>query len=149
MGEAPGAANRVVSLVSAIWNWAARRRIVSFEANPARGIERNPEVAAERFLTALEFYRIGDALREAETIGLPYEVDETKPRSKHAPKPDNRRVMLDPLAVARDPALDPYRRAPRRNSQRAMAVCGPGEGHDFSARIPKPARSQFIFLLPL
>ena len=100
MGEAPGAANRVVSLVSAIWNWAARRRIVSFEANPARGIERNPEVAAERFLTALEFYRIGDALREAETIGLPYEVDETKPRSKHAPKPDNRRVMLDPLAVA-------------------------------------------------
>ena len=38
-------------------------------------------------------------LREGETIGLPYEVDGSKPGAKHAPKLDNRRVKLDPFAV--------------------------------------------------
>ena len=33
-------------------------------------------------------------------MGLPYAVDETKPRRKHAPKAENRRVRLDPFAVA-------------------------------------------------
>jgi hypothetical protein len=45
MGAMPGAANRALSLVSAIWNWAAKRDLVRFEENPARGIERNPERA--------------------------------------------------------------------------------------------------------
>jgi integrase len=44
--------------------------------------------------------RLGEALREGETIGLPYSVDETKPNAKHAPKANQRRVTLDPFAVA-------------------------------------------------
>ena len=32
--------------------------------------------------------------------GLPYDVDETKPTAKHAPKPERRLVKLDPFAVA-------------------------------------------------
>jgi integrase len=43
---------------------------------------------------------LGDALREGESIGLAYSVDETKPTAKHAPKSDQRRVKLDPFAVA-------------------------------------------------
>jgi len=40
------------------------------------------------------------ALSEGESVGLPYSIDETKPNSKHAPKPDQRRTILDPFAVA-------------------------------------------------
>jgi integrase len=100
MSGAPGAANRTIALVSAIWNWAARRQIVSFDANPAKGLERNRETRSERFLTTNEFARLGSALAEGETTGLPYAVDETKPGAKHAPKPDKRRSKLDPFAVA-------------------------------------------------
>ena len=80
--------------------WAARRQAVPFEANPARGLERNRESRSERFLTTSEFAQLGAALDEGETIGLPYDVDETKPRAKHAPKVERRRVKLDPFAVA-------------------------------------------------
>jgi integrase len=98
--EAPGAANRAVALFSAIWNWAARRDEVDSTANPAVGVDRYPERGRERFLTSDELARLGAALAEGETVGLVYEVDETKPGSKHAPKPERRRVKLDPFAVA-------------------------------------------------
>jgi len=39
------------------------------------------------------------ALREAETVGIPYEVDETRPTAKHAAKPENRRVIVAHEAV--------------------------------------------------
>ena len=96
----PGAANRAISLISAIWNWAARRDEVSFEKNPARGIERNPEEDKERYLTVAELGRLGDTLRLAETEGLPWEPDKTSAKAKHAPKPENRRTIADPFAVA-------------------------------------------------
>ena len=79
---------------------AARRDEVSFHENPAKGIERNREQQKERFLATAELARLGDALREAETNGFSYEVDETKPKAKHAPKPENRRTVADPFAVA-------------------------------------------------
>ena len=44
--------------------------------------------------------RLGAALSEGESVGLPYSVDETKPNSKHGPKADQRRTILDPFAVA-------------------------------------------------
>lgn len=100
MSATPRAANHAMSVVSAIWNWAARRDEVTTAANPAKGIERYPEHGRERFLKTDELARLGDALREGESIGLAYSVDETKPTVKHAPKPDQRRVKLDPFAVA-------------------------------------------------
>jgi integrase len=96
----PSAANRVLAVVSSIWNWAARREEVGAGSNPCSGIERYPEQGRERFLTTEELGRLGAALAEGEGSGLPYEVDETKPGSKHAPKADKRRVKLDPFAVA-------------------------------------------------
>ena len=44
--------------------------------------------------------QIGEAIREAETIGLPYAVDQTKPTAKHAPKEGNRRTVIGPHAAA-------------------------------------------------
>jgi integrase len=60
----PSAANRVLAVVSSIWNWAARREEVMLVANPCSGIERYPEHGRERFLTSDELARLGDALRE-------------------------------------------------------------------------------------
>ena len=73
---------------------------MSFVDNPARAIERYAESGRERYLTSEELARLGDVLREGETIGLPYSIDETKPTAKDAPKADRRRVKLDPFAVA-------------------------------------------------
>ncbi len=100
LSKTPYAANRVLALISSVWNWAARREEVAFIDNPAKGLERNPERKRERFLTREELARLGDALREGETVGLPYSVDETKPKAKHAPKAEHRLVKLDPFAVA-------------------------------------------------
>ncbi len=100
MSATPYRANRAVAAISALWNWAARRDEVVFGDNPAKGIERFHEKGRERFLTTDELNRLGDALRLAETQGLPFDVDETKEKAKHAPKAENRRVKLDPYAVA-------------------------------------------------
>src|SRR5205807_7410051 len=68
--------------------------------NPARGIEQYPEKGRERFLSADELTRLGDAVREAETVGLPYDIDEEKPTAKHAPKKTHRRTKIGPHAAA-------------------------------------------------
>lgn len=97
--ETPHTANRALAVLSSIWSWAGKREIVSFADNPAKGIERNREEGRERYLTGEELARLGDALREAESVGLPYEVDRTLPNSKHAAK-DGTRRKLDPVAVS-------------------------------------------------
>jgi integrase len=74
--------------------------MVSLNDNPARGIERNREQAKERFLKSDEFARLGDALRLAETEGLPWDVDEGHPKAKHHAKPEKRKTKTDPYAVA-------------------------------------------------
>lgn len=93
---APIAANRVLAVVSSLWTWAARREMCAFEANPAKGIERNKEQRRERFLDDVELERLGATLALAESHGLPYSVDETKAGAKHAAKPENRRTKIDP-----------------------------------------------------
>lgn len=96
----PYEANRALALISAVWNWAARRGEVAFADNPAKAIERYPEQGRERFLTSEELGRLGDVLRKAETTGLGWSVDETKPGAKHAPKAGHRVRTLDPFAIA-------------------------------------------------
>ena len=100
LSSTPTEANHVLALFRSIWNWASRREEVDKTANPALGVDRYPEQGRERFLTSDELARLGAALAEGETDGLIYEVDEAKPGSKHAPKPESRRVKLDPFAVA-------------------------------------------------
>ncbi len=100
MQHVPYQANRALALVSAIWNWAARNGEVVLADNPAKGIERYREHNREQFLTTEELARLGDVLRRAETRGLPYQVDDAKPKAKHARKPEDRIVKFDPFAVA-------------------------------------------------
>lgn len=90
-------ANRVLSLVAAIYAWAGRNRAstgVPKDFNPAANVGHHSEASRERFLTPEELGRLGDALREAETVGVPWRVDETKATAKHLPKPENRRIVL-------------------------------------------------------
>ena len=86
-------------MISSIWNWAARRDEVEASANPAAGVERNPQQGKERYLSVDELASLGDALRRAETVGLPWNVDETKPTAKHIPKGSKLRI-IDPHAIA-------------------------------------------------
>jgi integrase len=93
-------ANRTLAILSALYSWAGKSGYAAEGYNPARGVEKFPESGRERFLTRGELSRLGDALRQAETAGLPYAVDETKPGAKHAADPSKRRTKLDPFAVA-------------------------------------------------
>jgi hypothetical protein len=96
----PYKANRVLAVVSSLYGFAARRGFVPSGLNPVRGIERYREQRRDRFLTTEELTRLGDAIREGETGGLPYAVDDTKPKARHAPKEDNRRTVIGPHAAA-------------------------------------------------
>ena len=100
MADRPYAANRAVAVWSKAFAWAAGAGLIPDGQNPAKGIRKYREQGRERFLTSEELARLGDVLREGETVGLPYSIDETKPTAKHAAKADNRRVKLDRYAAA-------------------------------------------------
>jgi integrase len=100
MRKRPYQANRLLKVVGSLYAFTARRKLTPAGFNPARGIEQYPEKGRERFLTADELSRLGEAVREAETIGLPYAIDETKPKAKHAPKEAHRRTKIGPHAAA-------------------------------------------------
>ena len=100
MSDRPVQANRTLAILSSLYSWAGKNGYVVEGYNPARGMEKFPEKARERFLTGEELSRLGDALREGETIGLPWQVDESKLGEKHAVDPSKRRTKLDPFAIA-------------------------------------------------
>jgi integrase len=100
MADRPYAANRAAAVWSKAFAWAAGVGLIPAGHNPVKGIKKYREQGRERFLTTEELARLGDRLREGETVGLPYSVDETKPTAKHAPKVDHRRVKLDRFATA-------------------------------------------------
>jgi integrase len=100
MRDIPIAANRALAVWGKLFAWSEKRGHVPAGHNPARGIERYREQGRERFLTTDELARLGDTLRLGETEGLPWDADEAGPKAKHLPKPENRRVQLDPFAVA-------------------------------------------------
>ena len=98
--RSPYQANRLLRVLSSLFTFAGKAHAVPIGFNPCRGIEYFPEVGRERYLTTAELARIGEAIREAETIGLPYAVDQSKPKSKHAPKEAARRTIVGPHAAA-------------------------------------------------
>jgi len=100
MADRPYAANRAVAVWSKAFAWAAGAGLVPEAQNPAKNIKRYREPTRERFLTSEELARLGEALREGETVGLPYSVDETKTTAKHAAKADHRRVKLDGIETS-------------------------------------------------
>jgi integrase len=97
--EKPMTANRVIECVGSVYRYAATCGLVKRGHNPAAHIEAFREQRRERFLTSEELARLGDAIREAETTGIPWQVDENKPTAKHVPK-KNRITKIGPHAAA-------------------------------------------------
>lgn len=92
-------ANRVITTLSGLFTFAAKTGSVPKDFNPAKGIEKFGEEGRERYLTTIELQRLGASLREAETVGLPWQVDPTKEKAKHAPKPENQRELISPAVT--------------------------------------------------
>ena len=89
MADRPYAANRAAAVWSKAFAWGATRGLIPEGHNPTKGLQKYREQGRERFLTTNELARLGSALGEGETIGLPYDVDETKPTSNTRPGPTN------------------------------------------------------------
>ncbi|EAQ33922.1 probable integrase protein [Nitrobacter sp. Nb-311A] len=99
LADTPFQANRVLAVVGSMYAFAGRAGIVPEGISPARGIDKFKESRRERFLTSEELERLGSAIREAETTGIPWSVDETKPTAKHMPKA-KRSTRIAPSAAA-------------------------------------------------
>ena len=102
MKDKPSAANRCLSRDFLIVELGCGVGEVNAQDNPARikRSRRYPEKPKERFLSPDELANLGDALRRAETVGIPWTVDETKLTAKHARKVENRIRLIDAHAVA-------------------------------------------------
>src|SRR6516164_2272531 len=75
LGETPRQANFVLAVCSKAFNLAEAWGMRPEGTNPSRKIERYEENARERFLSAEELTRLGATLRQAETEGLPWNVN--------------------------------------------------------------------------
>jgi len=95
----PYQANRLLRVLSSLFTFAGKAHVVPAGFNPCRGIEYFPEEGRERYLSTQELAQIGEAIREAEAIGLPYSVDESKLKARHAPKEASRRTVIGPHAA--------------------------------------------------
>ena len=91
-------ANRVVSLIGSLYNWAGKAGEVPRGTNPARDVSRFREQARTRYLSEEEITRLGEALERGETEGFPIKIDKSKPTSKHASK--DGRARISPYAAA-------------------------------------------------
>src|SRR5262245_30182385 len=99
LADTPFQANRVLAVIGSMYAFAGRAGIVPEGTNPARGIDRYKESRRERFLTGEELERLGSAIREAETNGIPWSVDESRPDAKHVPSA-KRFTRIAPAAAA-------------------------------------------------
>jgi integrase len=95
----PFQANRMLAIVGSMYGFAGRRGIVQEGVNPARSIEKYAEDRRERFLSISELERLGAAIREAETTGIPWEVNLEK-KSKHVPKGKRKTAIGQHAAAA-------------------------------------------------
>jgi integrase len=100
LADTPFQANRVLAVVGSMYAFAARAGVVPEGTNPARGIEKFKESCRERFLTAVELERLGSAIREAETTGIPWTVDCSRLQAKHLPRSEKRFTKINPFAAA-------------------------------------------------
>jgi integrase len=100
LASTPVHANRAMTALASMYSFAGRGGIVPEDFNPVRKIDKYREQRRERFLTTEELERIGAAIREGETTGIPWEVDESAPNARHLVKPENRFTRIDPYAAA-------------------------------------------------
>ena len=93
-----GTATRALRMLGGIFSYAVDQGYI--ETNPRFGVKGYEENKNERWLTDNELQRLGDTLREAETVGLPWQFNEGV-ITKHRPKlAENQREIISPYAVA-------------------------------------------------
>lgn len=93
-----GTATRTVRLLGGIFSYAVARGYL--ESNPRFGVKVYADGKGERFLNTQELQKLGEALYEAETKGLPWYFEEGK-KSKHRPvKEENTREVISPYVIA-------------------------------------------------
>lgn len=93
-----GTATRTVRLLGGIFSYAVAHGYI--EKNPRLGVKVYADGKGERFLSGDELQRLGGTLREAETIGLPWQFREGA-NAKHRPlKAENQREVISPHAIA-------------------------------------------------
>ena len=97
--ETPFQANRMVAVLGSMYAFGNRVGAIPEGTNPTRKIDKFKEQRRERFLRSEELERLGSAIREAETKGIPWNVDEAKPKAKHLPKAMNRFTKIGPFAA--------------------------------------------------
>lgn len=88
----PRRANHVLAVLSKALALAEVWGLRPVNSNPCASVARFPENQRKRFLNASEIERLGAALREAETLGLPWLIK--APASKHLPADEERRTLL-------------------------------------------------------
>jgi len=81
----PVMANKVLAVLSSMFSYGMDIEIIAKRDNPVAGIEKYPEILVTRFLSLEELGRLGEALEEAETVGIPWTMNMTK-KTKHVPK---------------------------------------------------------------
>ncbi|WP_423251084.1 hypothetical protein, partial [Klebsiella oxytoca] len=86
MRDTPHNANRLIAVVGSMYAFGAKQGLVPEGCNPARGIEKYREQGRERYLSGDELQRLGVALTEGETVGIPWDLDPDHPKAKHVPK---------------------------------------------------------------
>lgn len=95
-----GAANRMLTTLSSLFQFAIMEQLLPNHSNPVRLVEKYSESFTPRYFSLEELGRIGEALTEGETIGLPRAMPSEPHRRKHCPKPENSRIVVDPFAAA-------------------------------------------------
>ena len=102
LASTPFQANRVLAVVGSMYAFAGAAGFLPEGTNPARGIEKYKENRRERFLTGEELERLGSTIREAETVGIPWAANESKPNAKHVPKAErSTKIALSAAAALR------------------------------------------------
>jgi integrase len=89
----PYIANKMLAVLSKMYNWAGDLELVKQGYNPTQKIERFGEEPRERFLTGEELERLGAALNEAETGGIPYNVSGDNEKSRHRKGEHTRHIV--------------------------------------------------------
>jgi integrase len=96
----PFQANRMLAVVGSMYAFAGRTGAVPEGSNPVRRIDKFKEHRRERFLTGADLERLGIAIREAETDGIPWKIDEANPNARHLAEAKNRFTKMGPFAAA-------------------------------------------------
>ena len=97
--KTPFQANRILAIVGSMYGFGAKHGLVPENTNPARGVERYKEEGRERYLSTEELERLGAAIREAETTGIPWKINPDK-KTKHVPKEKQATVIGEHAAAA-------------------------------------------------